>query len=986
MQRLLHIIILLSCFTMSFATPADSTKMKRENGLELYLDVKDHLTHNGIDSTLVGQLLNAADSAFVDSLKTDSYTDDGKRYTYATFKITQPGNYLLRFDAEGYDTKYVAVDIPKLYKRESYRQLKTTYLRKAQKKWEAELDEVVVTATKLKFYMDGDTLVYNADAFSLAEGSMLDALLKKLPGVEVNKEGEITVNGKKVNSLLLNGKDFFDSDRELMLENMPAYMVKNIQSYERVPVEAKGTNREKTAQKELVMNVKLKRDYNSGWLATAEGGGGTTFFKDDDGNRQGKFMGRLFALRFSDKSRFTAYANVNNLNDTRTPGEKGEWSPLTQSQGLNTTARAGVSYLHGDWDTGRYNGSFNTSYTESDNATKTNSETFLEGGNTFAKSFSNSRSYSFDINTNHQFYKSFHETSLYKYLSLSVAPSFSFQKWNNNGMSASASFNEDVSLHLGKEWMDSIAAPNAGETLRKFAVNRTLSSTKGNGHYLSTYLWGYLNINPPHNDQLDFTVSYSWSFNDNKSYDYEHMQLDYQQGTSTFQNRYTPSFNRNSGLNISPEATIFIDNDHKHLIRTSYDYSYTRNESNRSLYMLNKLSEWSDGTKNPIGTLPSMNEMLATMDADNSSESTLTTSTQNPSIAYYHVKSTEDKYSSLSFMLSAPIKNETLDHWQGSQVDTVFSRRTTFLTPRINYFKNDWKRGQEIHAEYRYNTNAPSMTSLLDITNTSNPLFITRSNPNLKNSHSHNLSASYRDKFKRSILFNVSADASITQNAVASGFIYNKETGVRTVTPDNVNGNWQMHFRTGIDLPLDSLEKWRIKENIHYNYNHSVDLSGTDPALGAMRSVVGTNNLNNELGVTFRPSGKMEFSAKSNIHYQHSTSERKDFTTINVCDFDYGLAGQIELPHDFQISTDVTMYSRRGYADASMNTNEFVWNARISKRMMKGNLNVMLDAFDLLGNLSNMRRSIDAQGRTETFYNVIPSYALLHISYKLNKR
>lgn len=96
---------------------------------------------------------------------------------------------------------------------------------------EVELGEAVVRATKLKFYMDGDTLVYNADAFNLSEGSMLSSLIKKLPEVEINKGGEITVNGQRVESMLLNGKDFMNSDRELLLENMPAYMVKKIKSY-----------------------------------------------------------------------------------------------------------------------------------------------------------------------------------------------------------------------------------------------------------------------------------------------------------------------------------------------------------------------------------------------------------------------------------------------------------------------------------------------------------------------------------------------------------------------------------------------------------------------------------------------------------------------------------------------------------------------------------------------------------------------------------
>ena len=152
------------------------------------------------------------------------------------------------------------------------------------------------------------------------------------------------------------------------------------------------------------------------------------------------------------------------------------------------------------------------------------------------------------------------------------------------------------------------------------------------------------------------------------------------------------------------------------------------------------------------------------------------------------------------------------------------------------------------------------------------------------------------------------------------------------------------------------------------------------------RSVVASNNLDDELSLAWKPTDKLDFMAKSNLHYQRSTSTRADFMAINVFDFDYGLSGQIELPWNLQLATDLTMYSRRGYIDNTMNTNELVWNARLTKRLMHGNLLLQLDGFDLLGQLSNVRRYINAQGRSETYYNVIPSYGLFHITWRRNKK
>ena len=116
----------------------------------------------------------------------------------------------------------------------------------------------------------------------------------------------------------------------------------------------------------------------------------------------------------------------------------------------------------------------------------------------------------------------------------------------------------------------------------------------------------------------------------------------------------------------------------------------------------------------------------------------------------------------------------------------------------------------------------------------------------------------------------------------------------------------------------------------------------------------------------------------------HST--RQDFNNMNIWDFNYGLTGNFSLLPKLQLSTDITMYSRRGYSEPSLNTNDLVWNARISYTMMKGNMVLMLDGFDILGNLSNITSSLNGQGRTEIRRNVLPQYVLFHIQYKLNIR
>ena len=170
-----------------------------------------------------------------------------------------------------------------------------------------QLEEITVTTSKVKFYHKGDTVVYNADAFLLAEGSMLDALIRQLPGVEFRSDGQIFVNGEFVDNLLLNGKDFFKNNRQVMLDNLGAYMVKNVQVYRKSNDMDTFLGQNVTGQKELVMDVKLKKDYMDTWIVNVAGGYGTS----------DRYLGRLFAMRFTPRSKIAAYGNLNNTNESR---------------------------------------------------------------------------------------------------------------------------------------------------------------------------------------------------------------------------------------------------------------------------------------------------------------------------------------------------------------------------------------------------------------------------------------------------------------------------------------------------------------------------------------------------------------------------------------------------------------------------------------------------------------------------------------------
>lgn len=983
-------ILILILSALPYEAQAQNTKDKKKpKQLTVYARVKDHITHLDIDSAVTATLLSASDSSMVDTVKVSRQYYEGKTYCYAQAKIHHTGRYLMRVEAAGYDPRTVVVDIQKMYRSEVTRELKPVYLRRIQKKLEVMLDEVVVTATKLKFYMDGDTLVYNADAFNLAEGSMISTLIKKLPGVEMKKGGEIFVNGQKVQSMLLNGKDFFDSDRELLLENMPAYMVRKIKSYERTPIAVLGTNREKTTEKELVMDIQLKRDYHSGWTASVNGGAGESVYTNEEDRRDTKFMGKLFGMRYSDNSRMMVYANANNLNDDHTPGTNGSWTPLRQTEGMTKAYKAGMDYNYGSIDRTRYYGSFHTTYQEKDEGNNSSAENYLNGGNTFTRSLYSKRSYDFNIYSNHVFsLRKQSSDKWYKIIFFQYTPELYYLIYNNTTRNASATLTDNVASRWGKAWMDSIASPDAGLLLRQYALNRYTSTRRGEGHWLDTKGNFSLTMAPAHNDFLSFGLQGRYQIKDNADDASEHYGLDYPLSPAIptdYRHRYSPTSGQSQHLILTPQLSFTLTKSTQliHLVNPIYNFEHYHQKSNQPLYLLNKLEGWDS---KPLGALPSEAELLSVIDNGNSSWSDHTRSTHTTGVNYQMVKVGKNKDNTyLVFSLTAPFSHERLRYTQ--EKDTTVSRNSRFLNPNLAYIHDNQAKGKRIEARYSVTTTAPDIYNLVDVTNTSNPLYITHNNPDLKNTRYHSVFGSYKDKFGRSTLFNANLNLNIYENSVAWGFIYDKTTGKKEVTPDNVNGNWNGNISANIDFPLCKSEKWRMRHNAAYAIEHSVDLSATaespSSAVKAIRSVVDSRYVKNDVGLTFRPSSKYELGAKTSLVYQHSTSPRTDFSTINVCDFNYGCTAQVELPLSMQLSTDLTMYSRRGYIESSMNTNELVWNARLTKRMMKGSLLLQLDAFDILGRLSNVRRTINAQGKTETFYNIIPSYCLLHLTWRI---
>lgn len=322
--------------------------------------------------------------------------------------------------------------------------------------------------------------------------------------------------------------------------------------------------------------------------------------------------------------------------------------------------------------------------------------------------------------------------------------------------------------------------------------------------------------------------------------------------------------------------------------------------------------------------------------------------------------------------------------YERASIDTIFTKKSTTFNPKaqITYMWHHWNR--RIDVNYEMNTKLYGLAQTLDIRTDDDPLRVTLGNGRLKNSVAHQAGIIYtNNNSKQQHFVSVRLAYNAVRNQIAYSSEYNRVTGVYTYRPVNINGNYSVGGNVNYSMALDRKRRWNLSTTTSAQLNNNVDFITVTGSDANPRSKVKTLFLNETVKIDHR-FGRQKVGAKAGCSWRNATSAREDFSTINAANFNYGLTGQFELPCGFQLFTDLTMYSRRGYESREMNTDELVWNARLSKQVWKKRLTLALEGFDILHNLSAVTHTLNGQGRTETYRNVIPSYGMLHVIYRLN--
>ena len=887
------------------------------------------------------QLFRQRDSTFVGGSVTD---------LRGNFSVEAPGNGIFRI-------KISSVGFQPIEREVTLRRNQSQDLGMLMMSTDAVLlKEAVVTGRAAQVMVKKDTLVYNPDAFRTPEGSPIEELIKRMPGAEVDEDGNITVNGKAIQKILIDGKEFMLGDVETALKNLPVSIIQNVKFYDQQSDQARITGIE-DGNKETVLDFTIKKGMNRGYMTNLDIAGGT----------EHRYASRGMGSSFTDNMRFVLMGNFNNKEENA-----GWWN----RRGLNSRKMLGTNLNYDDGEKLKIDASVRWNHRGGDNENENSSENFYsQDYRTFSNSQSRSLSRSNNWNGNVRF-----EWKPDSLTNILFRANGSYG--TNDGISTSASATFDADPYLSVE--DPLASLNQ---LSSSLVNHNQSASLSYGENKNA--WGMLQLYRRLNARgRNITVRFEGSIGDSENRNTSNNDVHLYrvknqagQDSTYFTARYntTPSDNKGYVTSVTYSEPLW---EGAHL-QANYELRYNQNKSDRQTYEFSRMAqnpfsgiapdyrEWEPW----LGTLEPLDPYL---DPNLSRYSEYKNYTHNIRLTLRHY---QEEYDYNVGVLVQPQHSNFIQDYRGIYVDTI--RNVTNVTPTLD-FHYKFSDQHDIWFHYRGDTRQPEITQLLAIRDDSNPLYITEGNPGLKPQFTNSLNVYYKNyisKYKRSIV--LYGNYRHIRNSISNLVRYNAATGGSESRPENINGNWNADGGFNFNTAIDSAAHWNVGSDTRLRYNNYVSYVAQAKA-DAEKNTTRTTNVNQRLNISFR-NDWLEVTLDGNVNYQHSRNELQPNANLDTWRFSYGGQVMVRLPMDFEISTNLHENSRRGFNDPSSNTNELIWNGQVSKMFLKDkSLIVALNFYDVLAQQSNYERWVNATGRSDTRYNSINTYAMLHVRYRLN--
>lgn len=937
---------------------------------DIWGHIRDSFTQASIRD--VKMTLMTADSVVVDTM-TVFDVNNGRGIFDATYKFTVPAvpkRFIIKASHPDYDDCFVDLNM-RYVKRNSFFDAKWHYMKRRIKRisnMDRELGEVVVTSSKVRFAYHGDTLVYYADAFNVPEGSMLDGLLKQMNGVEVDKDGNITVNGRHVDYLTLNGKDFFKGKNQIMLQNLPYYTVQKVEFYDKSSErsEVVGFDLDK---RDFVGNVQLKREYSIGYMGNVEAGGGLASQGNIDGNTDielDRYLARGFGLRFTGNTRLSLMGGLNNVGKSGAADGSGNWTDYDDTRRRSMKSIGANLMLNGKGGELTNETSIFLNSSRNISQQRTSSENYLQ----------NTSSYNIENMSNVSSYRTMVFDNTFKISHTKGTVPYHFNSNVFLSQSKSDGNNDYSSMLFGTSPFDEYTA--MADT-----VHMKNSRDSSHSNAFTFYARGQGTVKFPWGDHLDFMLWHDYNKEEMSAYLLNRYKFWKDTDKNINENRYDEKPNALNRTNAMVSYSFDWLNGWRLELYSSYRYD--KESTNSDYFRLDRLgSVYSDMTSETWREmLPSNRDsLLLCRNRDTSYDLEYSQGWNQNYMQWAYTKNKDGNYTYFEFRMYGDFYSRHINYIGDMQ--KYETRRNEYVfCPSVQYEIGRNNMQKHFYVMARINQNLPDKMDIIDVTDKTDTLAIRKGNPELKKSTIYTLSSYYQTRGKHDFNLRFAIDGNITRNAVAQGFVQDANTGCRIYKPENVNGNWKMGGSCNVGSAIDARKHLHWILNTSYNYTHSVDLSGTLSENQSQLSTVLSHR------VTVAPEMKYvfkELTLRVAGGLDWNNYHRKDDSVLgtqNIFNIRYGGDVIYSFPFRLQVSTDINMYSNRGFSDRRMNIDKLLWNAQLTYPFCKGKLLAKLICSDILGQRTNVDYTVNAQGRVETWKNNIGRYLIGTLQWKL---
>lgn len=791
------------------------------------------------------------------------------------------------------------------------------------------LSEAVITAEAPPVTIKADTTEYSAAAYPVPEGSMLEDLVKKIPGAEVNEEGKIMLNGKEIKKIMVDGKEFFSNDPKVSMKNLPANMIEKVKAYDKKSDMARITGID-DGDEEPVLDLTVKKGMKKGWIGNLIAGYGS----------KERYEAGAMISRFKDDASFSVIASANNTNNQGFSefGDAGQGLGGGNSgAGITTPQALGINFAK-DTKKLQYGGNIQYGHSENNAIRKNSTETFLGESSTFGKSenFSNRDRHDLRVDFRLEWKPDTLTTIIF---------------------SPNASYSQTESLN--SSWSSTDNNAHAPVNFKEAS-----SSSKSNNLSFNGSLMAFRRLN---NEGRNLSLGARFGYSDNESDSYSESKTEFFEKDSISDiARYTDRSgdSRNWSVSASYIEPVF----ERHFLQLRYEFAH-RKQLSQSL------------TYDSINKYPYPEYFERGYDNQLSSkvENFYDTHTADVSLRGVHPKMNYSVGVGLTPQTS--LSKTTI----GPNSDKKFPEQNVLNWAPSVMFRYMFNKQHTLMLRYRGRSSTPNIEDLQAVIDNTDPMNLRYGDPNLKPSFNNSFML-YYNKFVPESMRSYSANAfySNTINSVANKMTYFQETGAREYRKVNVNGNWQARGYFSFNMPLKN-KKFTISSNTNSRFSDAVSYTSVGKDKIAPQELSTTHNF--AVGERFTSSYRsdlFDLSLSGAIDYNLVRNSKQENSNRETFDYNLGGNTNVRLPWEIAISTDINCRFKDGYT-GGLNNNEVMWNAQIAKNFLKNNTaTIRLKIYDILKQQNSLSRSSSESMISDTEYNTLGSYFMVHFVYRFN--